>query len=161
MDFEKAKEFIEKSIDNYPAQVKDFYGTILKHVSNLENNEELEAFNIDFMRDIPRCFIKDLTEGPVTFERLQFFEGMSFMIYNWNDNVLNDADVSIHSISMKRFVDCFINIIKAKDISKTAYNNFYKFKQWYPPVNEVAIKYLDILFQENEKCIDTGEACSG
>lgn len=160
MDFEKSKEFIEKHIGMFPDMVKDFYGLILRHISQLENNEPIEEFDVEFIKNTIRGMISDFTEGPLNFSRLQFFEGMAFLIYNWNDNVLKDNDVYTHCISMKKFVECFAVLIKQTGSSKKALDTFNKYKSWSPAVNDIALKYLDELFQDNEKCFDNKESCS-
>jgi hypothetical protein len=161
MDFEKSKEFIEKHIEVFPDMVKEFYALILKHISQLEKNEPIEDFDVEAVKNTVRGMVVDFTDGPLNFNRLQFFEGMAFLVYNWNDNVLKDNDVYTHCISIKKFVECFAVLIKLTSSSKKALDTFNMYKSWAPAVNDVALKYLDELFKENEKCINTGEACSG
>jgi len=152
MDFEKAKEFIEASIKSFPEEVDCLYQTILKHIELLEKNEKIESYNGDSDKQVIRFLMIDFTEGPVTYDRIQFFEGISFVIYNWNLNVLNDPDINTYCLVIQKMVECFVSMKNTLLYGKKAMETFYRYQSWLPPVNEVAIKYLDILFKENKGC---------
>ena len=152
MDFEKAKEFIEASIKDFPEDVECLYQIILNHIELLEKNEKIENYNGDSSKQTIRFLMLNLIEGPVTNNRLQFFEGMSFIVYNWNLNVLNDPDITAYCLVSQKIIECFMSMKTSLLCGKKALETFHRYQSWLPPVNDVTIKYLDMLFEENERC---------
>ena len=152
MDFEKAKEFIEASIGDFQEDVGCFYKTMLSHIELLEKNEKIKSYSGINDKEIIRFLMLDLIEGQITSSRLQFFEGMSFVIYNWNLNVLNDPDITTYCLVSQKIIECLMSMKTSLLYGKKALETFHRYQSWLPPVNDVTIKYLDMLFKENEGC---------
>ena len=149
MDFELAKKFIEKKINDFPEKCKEFYKQILHDISRLEKDEEVKI-DIEKSKDIIRYFTEDLYEGSINDDRLRFFEGLSFLIYNWNNNTIVDKDIITYCICMKKFLTTVVLMKRSVNTMKICIEKFNRYKGWLPPVNDVSMKYLDLLFEKNE-----------
>jgi len=149
MDFDVCKTNVENYIDNMPEDIKSFYDQILKDINNLMNDEEVDS-DIENMKSIIRGLVDDCFSGGISFERLNFYESITFLIYNWNNNTVKDADIFTYCFVIKKFISILIPIKEGRDLIKHATELISVSSRWFPASNEISIKYLDALFEKHE-----------
>lgn len=150
MEFEQAKKYVKTYMQ---PEDKDFYQLMMKHIDLLENDKEITRFDEKQTKDYIRSVTKRFIHSSLSIETLQFYEGFSQLVYNWNLYVLQDPDIELYCEILKDLVNVSITLSNVSDTMQKAYEKLHLFRNWNPPAFKITKPYLEELFKEveNEK----------
>jgi hypothetical protein len=151
MKFEKVKEYIDDYLKfSNDETLNMFYRTIMTQIEILQNDEELPEYDEVVLKESVRRVASMVLDEPLNIKFCRFVEASSQLLYNWNSNVLQDPDVEIICIYMKKMIDSIMFIKRSLDITKRANEKFDTLRGWIPAAYDISEEYLDELLKESK-----------
>jgi hypothetical protein len=149
-----------KMLEGSPLQseIEDKYKTIFNQLEKIEKGEEIEKIDslpyVDLLANMTEAFLS-LT---LTDDMCQYFNFLTEVLYNWNNNYLKDNKISSFSLALNRLVELRNRLQNSTNMMKDVYERYVDLANWQPPIFDLAVEYFDKLLEENEKGT-TSENC--
>jgi len=159
MEKKKCIEIINDSIFNdgfiitkLGSKINDFqtcYNIINYHINILENDENItDDYNSNIIINSVNYSISYIIENYLNNKLVDFFKAWLTVIYNWNENILQNNDLKMNCKVGLRLLDQYISINESIEVLKKCCNNMKRYLNWSPPAFEVNKQIIERLNKE-------------
>ena len=158
MELNEAKERVENFLKSGNKLIfneeeikllKGCFHMIMYHVYLLENDTMVKGLiDVKLAEDSIRMIsTKVLNEG-ISNDFCVFVKAFCNLLYNWNNNVLENKDIELLCIFNGKIIDIRNNMLKTIDVMKDVYEHYKDLAGWMPPAFDISKAYLEKLLEE-------------
>jgi hypothetical protein len=157
MELNEAKEMVEFFLnsgnklvfnDKEVELLNGCFHMMMYHVYLLENDTMVKGLiDVKLAKDAIRMIsTKVLNEG-ISDGLYAFVKAFCNLLYNWNNNVLEDKDIELLCIFSGKIVDLRNDMLNTIDVMKDVYGHYMDLRGWMPPAFDISKAYLEKLLE--------------
>jgi len=161
MELNEAKETVEFFLnssnklvfnDNEIKLLTGCFHMIMYHVYLLENDNMIRGLiDVKLAKDSIRMIsTKVLNEG-ISDGLCAFVKAFCNLLYNWNNNVLEDKDIELLCIFSGKIIDLRNNMLNTVDVMKDVHEHYKDLGGWMPPAFDISKAYLEKLLESEDE----------
>jgi hypothetical protein len=152
-DVEFVYAFKRNSLGKFPT----FIDLVEKHIKRLDRGREIKEFDQNLPKELVKAVVNVTLEKRTTPLLKEFYELFSFIVFNWNENVMKDDAIRKSMQYVDRFASDKMGMDELQNVLMETARSLRS--QLVPGMetSQVSVHYWNIVKKENEKCPSVGQ----